>query len=91
MSNATRKVRRKARQHPGHHGACFKDGCVRRGRAKMECEICLTKGKKDPFALQCCADHALECREQLKAHILKRHPGMLASWVVSALAGRDME
>jgi len=90
MGSLARRLKRyrKAIAKDDAKGPCYDDGCNRKGITRMECGLCVSKGRS--FVVVSCGPHSLSAREKMKRHCMTKHPGIIPSWMVAALGGGDM-
>lgn len=79
-----RRARRR-RHHAAVGGRCVVETCERLARSTIECKLCEQKGRA--HRVVACPLHALAAREQMKGHVLRKHPGAWPAWLVAMLRG----
>lgn len=80
-----KKKRTGRRQYKAVGGRCVADGCTRVARSKLECKLCEQKGRD--HVVVACQHHAVDARDKLKAHVLRKHPGVWPAWVLALMRG----
>jgi hypothetical protein len=85
---ANRKASKHLQQLKNLDEKCMEETRNSWAKTKMECIICEKKGKSTVF--YACRGHHFDVRDQLKKHMMLKHPSVALKALGATLAGVDI-